>query len=1057
MGLRKATETKEGKPLWLAPLIDPDAAGVQKADFARLSKHIQEIQREITQKAFNVAERELKKRDKPLWKNQLEEETKATRAEMEKQPDFKAWESLVTRSKDDPFSTKLDRNEVDALYNRESPADYAAFQKDSTRASESLPKGMFDAKNGEHPDAVAERFGYNSGKDMLDAIRRHETNIRASEGGPKAYFDGLIKAEAERRMEAKHGNLQDTIMREALEMALDVKQIDVLSREIELLGGEKITKQKMLDKAKDVVAGYKASALKSASFIRKAGMYGEAAFRAANKEKWVEALEAKQHQRASFIMAREAKAFEAEKAKLDTLMDRYRKSPNVTGVDQGFTDQIHDLMARVGEKVPRTAEGLEQSLLDKDGRPVTLRRFAEGWKSRYDLDIPIGDSLDRPRLYKEMSVEQIRELKDAITSLDFHGKGVNTVMVKGKAEALENLKGDVLLPHLDVQARNINTDTRTAIGQLKTAGRWIDSSLLKMAQLFQWLDKHDSLGPFTTLVYRRLKDAEFNFLDHYKALADDWNKNVPIDKAWKKSLNRKTQNTVLADEDGKMMTLYRDQMIAMAANIGNDWNLRVLTQGRHWHQDDVMQYLHQNMTKKDWDVVQSIWDRFEKLWPDVRDASERRSGVAVERIPARTVTTPFGDYKGGYYPLMESPGSKTLRQKAFGMDPNSPFMTLKSVSNATNSRTGAVYPIDLSMDRLPYVIRQTLHEIHFGDALTDTAKIMTDPLILRGIEKAFGPEYANSVKPWLSYIATDGGTADPSAVGWLSQGSRFLRQNMVTELVGFRPSTAAIHGGSALANSWAEVVKNGITDHKYLGEALSLLSRDPATGERYSKKFADESGELRNRFHNWDRDMAGVLMRDLRAPSGIARIGGDQYDRLAYQTLATKHIAYLDYASALVVYAAKRAESLAKGMPLEDAIFTAEQTLRNAHGSAGLLDVPAIARGSEGWKWFTTFYSYFNHNYNRLRDSGRFARDASWTSPAAYWQAVSRTMGYLIAPAIIHEYFRAPPKDDDESWAWWMTKGIGTQVAGVSRLYVMPPMGWYRGSCRIRRHRPRRC
>jgi hypothetical protein len=1035
MGLRKPLENAEKKPLWLDPLVEAKAVGVPKNTFAQLSRNIQEMQRKITQAAFDAAERELKRRDTPRWKADLAEETEKARTEMEKRPDFKAWYGLVDLPKNDPFSVKIDRNETDALYNRESPGDYAAFQKDGTRASESLPAKMF-AKTGEeglHPDVAAEMFGFNSGKDMLDMLRKHEANIRESGLPPAKYFDGLYKAEGRRRMEAKFGNLQENIMKEAIALALDVKQIDVLTTEIEALGGEKITKQRVLDDVRDKATAYTASELKSNFFMRQTGKFGKAAFEAVVGKKYPEALENKLKQLTSFAMAREAKAFEAEKARLEKVMDRFGKNGVVNGVDQRFTDRIHQVLDKVQMPIPRTVGNLIDALVDDNGKPTTFHEFVNTLQAKTGLEVPVADviSADGRKAYSEMTVGEVRQLKDTLLSLEEHGRAINSVIVNGQKEALNRVIEDVILPHMDTMEKKRDERPRTPWAQLKKGGRFIDAALLRAEQMFQWLDKNDPFGPMTTLVYRPLKQAEYNFLDHYKAFADDWNKGVSIDRAWKKTLSQKTKNNWLEDEDGDKMTLYRDNMIAMAANVGNEWNMRVLAGGRKWHPDDIMAYLHENMTKKDWEIVQSIWDRFEKLWPDVRDASKARTGIAVERIPSREVITPHGTFKGGYYPLIaEAEAAKGTRQTLFGRDQKQTFRTLTSISNATNARTGAVYPVDLSLDRLPYAIRETLHEIHFGETLTNVAKIAQDPLVLKGIRGALGKDYADSIQPWLEYIAHDGGNVDPGALGWLTSGSRYLRQNMVTQLVGFRPSTGFIHGASAAANSWAELGRQNITDQKYLTEALSLLARDPATGDRWATVYKNESGELRHRSHTMERDMRGVIMRDLSQPSGLGRILGDQFDRAMYQTLATKHIAYLDYMSALVVYAAKRAEGLAKGLSLDDAIFAAEQTVRNAHGSAGLMDLPAIARGNEAMKWFTTFYGYFNHNYNRLRDTGRFVKGMNPLSPADYWQVVSRSMGYLVVPAIVHEALRAPPPKPDESYLWWVTKGVGSQIAG---------------------------
>jgi hypothetical protein len=214
-----------GKQTFLNSILENKAAGLDKRTFDQLSKRVQEVQQQITQKAYDVAHAELMRREKPLYKNELAAETERARQDLEKRPDILAYQAMVNLKKDHPFSIKLDRNEVDGLYNRESPADYAAFQK-GTRASESFPDKMF-AKDGIHPDEAAGLIGFSSGKELLDHVREYERAVRESGGTEKQYFEKLVKDEGKRRMEEKD-NLNERVSAEAIELALSVKQVDVL-------------------------------------------------------------------------------------------------------------------------------------------------------------------------------------------------------------------------------------------------------------------------------------------------------------------------------------------------------------------------------------------------------------------------------------------------------------------------------------------------------------------------------------------------------------------------------------------------------------------------------------------------------------------------------------------------------------------------------------------------------------------------------------------------------------------------------------------------------------
>ena len=82
-------------------------------------------------------------------------------------------------------------------------------------------------------------------------------------------------------------------------------------------------------------------------------------------------------------------------------------------------------------------------------------------------------------------------------------------------------------------------------------------------------------------------------------------------------------------------------------------------------------------------------------------------------------------------------------------------------------------------------------------------------------------------------------------------------------------------------------------------------------------------------------------------------------------------IATLDKLSAVPTWIAAHKQGLEKGFSEADAIAYGDKIVRNAHGSGGLPDLAPILRGPEYLKHFTMFMSYFNHNYNQVRDVGR--------------------------------------------------------------------------------------
>jgi hypothetical protein len=97
-------------------------------------------------------------------------------------------------------------------------------------AAKALPKGV-TARDGLHPDLVAEVFGYSNGKELIDAISHAPAK------------DALIKQQTDARMQLEHGErLSDLQVRDAAEEAVrNEKREVVLRKELEFLASDQAT------------------------------------------------------------------------------------------------------------------------------------------------------------------------------------------------------------------------------------------------------------------------------------------------------------------------------------------------------------------------------------------------------------------------------------------------------------------------------------------------------------------------------------------------------------------------------------------------------------------------------------------------------------------------------------------------------------------------------------------------------------------------------------------------------------------------------------------------
>jgi hypothetical protein len=77
----------------------------------------------------------------------------------------------------------------------------------------------------------------------------------------------------------------------------------------------------------------------------------------------------------------------------------------------------------------------------------------------------------------------------------------------------------------------------------------------------------------------------------------------------------------------------------------------------------------------------------------------------------------------------------------------------------------------------------------------------------------------------------------------------------------------------------------------------------------------------------------------------------------------------------------------------QDAVYFADKTVRNAHGGGGVKDMAAVQRGNEFQKLFTMFYTFWNHNINRIIDTAKRVKEL----PAGYAEAKERASGRPFA------------------------------------------------------------
>jgi hypothetical protein len=918
-----------------------------------------------------------------------------------------------------------------------------------------LPKGTYSMVHaGIQPADVAEMFGYRDGQGLVSALMNLEARRKKAVADTGKPLDGMgflahqVDQETDRRMMERRGDaLADgSIEEEALAAVHNAAQADVMATELRALArkaGENppFSMASLKQWAASTIADLPVDrGAYPGTYRRSEARAGREAERALLKGDLPAAWQAKQRQLVNHLLATEADLAKDDYDAGKKLFQRFAGRGAFAGIDQAYTDRIHELLKRFGFQTSRSDDELGRGL-----GAQTLEGFVQT-KSADGYEITIDPAFFDPRLAKpldDLTTEEFRALKDAVTSLAHVGRMEKSVVVEGQklelselvAEGVDQLKD---WKRSDVPAE-INAGTATGfrglLEKVSSLMRTADAGMLKQEQVFDWLDNRKADGVFNRVVFEPLKAAQHRENDLmvmltgrlkalHETMPDGWEKGLGVSKVMPELIDERT---------GKPFKFRHQDILALALNTGNAVNADKLARGYGWDRGDIKTVLDREMTEHDWNFVQGIWDTFETLWPDIESLTRRMTGLGPEKVEAVPVQTPHGEFRGGYYPLVYDPvkswDAELRRQKAAGGLFENSYFKASTPKGHTLKRIDNYYaPIRLSLDAMPWKLGQAVHDLAFREAIMAADKFLGDKRLRGVVSSALGREYVGQFRPWLQSIANDRNVDDKGLTGldWLARQAR-INTTMVG--VGFRVTTMLKHGTTALFNSFGE-----------LGATWMLRGTREVYGspERFMAAhdfILSQSGEMRHRINSIDRDVR----------EGLRTIQGESGLRATAERFGHYGVAILDMGSALPTWMGAYRKALAEGVAPDAAVLAADKSVRNAHGAQGITDVAAVQRGGDVAKMFTMFYGFFNHIYNRQRDTLRTAGQAIDQAKQGEFAGARRDFGivlartfyYLIVPALVEAMVSegGPDKDKDESWLGWAAKAVAGEIpAGIPLL-----------------------
>lgn len=888
-----------------------------------------------------------------------------------------------------------------------------------------LPKNYY-GERGIHPDEVASLFGYGSGDAMVEKlIQYNAAKINAGGMSARDFVSRVTDIETDRQMRIKYGVLEDNIMDAVKEQVVGETQLDILAEETHALGmkigAASLDKGSIIGAVRQEFVKSSLASVSSDRYMAAAGRAGKAAELALLANDPATAFQAKQRQFYATVLAREAVQLEKDLGKFETIAKRFSKR-EVASVDQEYTNFMHDILLRVGKPVRRSIQDLEIEIAA--GEYHSLQEFVDGKNGFYLREVAVADMLYDPgfrKKFEDLTVDEFNAVNMSIRSMLANGRDEKKITKAGIEEDLTIVRNQMVDQLQQFQEKTYDAKGGRWMGpippKIAKVLRTYGTAHIQMENLFNRWDHDNPQGVFQQYVMRDLVDAANNesvMEKRYAAKLRDID-----DKA---DLKKLVDNPIFkVPNSDQLMPMNRGNLRTILLNVGNDSNLDKLARGYKVQKEQVLAWVHQHATKEDWDWAQKMGDIFAELKHEADLMYRNISGVAPESIVLAPVQTPHGEYKGWYYPLIAHPEFEGPTRRMMGPSAleQEGFVRATTANGYTKSRTGVAYPLALDLDMLPPRMKQMIHDVAMRPSVINASKIFYDKEVRGAVSKHFGNEWRDMLVPYLVDVANSANYM-PKEQRIFTGVSEFVRQNMITTLVGLNPGTVMKHGPTALVQSLHEV---GTIE--FLKSMKSLVSINDRTGETNWQFAMKGSEELQRRHQNYIETLGGAT--DLLQPTtGYASL------RATIQRFSAMPVAISDLLSAVPTWLAQYEKTTKEGSTHGDAVYMADRAVRRAHGSVAITNRSAVMRSGAFGQWLSSVYGFFNHIMNRQYEMVWKAGEMLGEAKAGEYRAAmqrapeltSMLFAYVLAPALIEEMVTPLISDDKESWGKKAAKGL---------------------------------
>lgn len=827
-------------------------------------------------------------------------------------------------------------------------------------------------KGGESPDIIAETFGFSGADEMIRVL---QNTIKRKD---------FISEEVDRIMLERHGDpLNDgTIEEEALRAVHSDQQAHTVAAEARQLAKRtgrdtrNITARVFRQRARAMLGRMEVRrAIRPAQFLTAERQHARSAQKAFSdiaagrgnpEENLVNAGRYKEQQLLNHYLYLESRDLEQEVRRGREKMRAYSKKSVRKKLEGDYIEQIDNLLETYEfRQVSQKELARRASLSD-----YVERMTAEGRGAELAIDQRLIDNAERVH-YSHLSADQLRGLFDTVSNIDHMGRFKQSLIDAKEKRDLEETVGLIV-----GQVReNIGTgkadENRGAKGKIRNALNllWsVDTIAIEY-------DGGEEVGTFYEQIKRRIDVASAEEQRMSVELAEKMGDLFAVYSASEIADMKKERHV----EGANGHSWSKLEVISAALNTGNTDNLERLLNDSVYEKRRLspgqLDTLLATLDKRDWDFVQSMWDLVNSYWPELEKVEKRRTGVAPIKVEARPVETPFGIYRGGYYPISYDssvPGATIVdEQSAFDRFTSAGHGARAAVKNGmvkAREQTGGGRTLKFDMTVPMAHLRDTIRLITLSEAVDGTHRVLNHGGTRDAFIDAGRQDDWRLLNLWLKDVA-EGPIYNSDFVNSLA---RTIKNNFTLSRLAFNLKTIGLQvtglGQAAATIGKRRMLSGMVTYGKDMAGTVDMVMEK-------STFMAERQTSFQKDIHDFANDVKVSSPVAGRYSKGI-----DFISKLGFWPIQKTQFYVVDVPTWIGAY---QAEAERSGND-DKAVNFADRMVARSQASGLMSDRAAIERGtlsettrqSDMVRIWTALGSYMLAKMNRGRvEIGRTARD----------------------------------------------------------------------------------